>query len=535
VPVITGALTLLFVSAVDGAAAPELDRLFPAGGRQGTTFHVTAEGRFSWPVQVWVDGPGITASALPQAGRLSVQIDAGAPPGVRWVRLFNGDGASAPRPLVVGTLAEMEEREPNDRPALAQRMPSAAITVNGRLQSEGDVDVFAVALERGQTLVASLDAARSLEAPMDATLEITNEAGIVLAQNDDEAGLDPRLVFTAPARGVYGVRLFAFPSVPTAAIRLAGGEAYVYRLTLTTAGVLDYVFPLAIEAGQATSIELRGWNLPLERRTLTLSPPEAQASLDVFVPEIAGLARVRVEPHRTVAEREPNGPLEPQTIELPVTVSGRIGEPGDVDTFCFQARENQTLVFRVESQSLGFPLDATLRLADADDNECQRIDDVEGRRDPDLMVSIPLDGEYRLTIRDLYRHGGPRHVYRLTVASPEPDFALTVTAHSFTAQVGQPLEIPVTIERREGFAEELTLAIEGLPAEIAAEAVHSSPDSPSAQSVRLRVLAPAVWSGPIRIVGRSPTSTKQHRAETEIPGFGVPTANLWLTVTPVPR
>ena len=36
------------------------------------------------------------------------------------------------------------EKEPNDDPKAPQVLPSANVTVNGRLEKDGDVDVFAV-------------------------------------------------------------------------------------------------------------------------------------------------------------------------------------------------------------------------------------------------------------------------------------------------------------------------------------------------------------------------------------------------------
>ena len=74
-------------------------------------------------------------------------------------------------------------------------------------------------LKRGQTLVAALKGHR-LGSPMDAVLQVVSPAGFVLSQNDDGAGLDPRLVFEATEAGRYVVRGFAFPSEPNSTIGL---------------------------------------------------------------------------------------------------------------------------------------------------------------------------------------------------------------------------------------------------------------------------------------------------------------------------
>src|SRR4029079_2714160 len=117
-------------------------------------------------------------------------------PGLHWLRAHNAEGASGLRPLFIGTLPEVMEKEPNDEPKTAQLLNQSSV-VNGKLSRSGDVDCFAVALKKGQTLVASLEANRTLRAPMDAILQLVSADGFVLDENNDFHGLDPQLAFTA--------------------------------------------------------------------------------------------------------------------------------------------------------------------------------------------------------------------------------------------------------------------------------------------------------------------------------------------------
>src|SRR5262249_36007488 len=150
----------------------------------------------------------------------------------------------------------------NEDPKKPQVLDSAAVVVNGRLEKQGDVDGFALRLAKGQTLVASVLANRGLGSPMDAVLQVASADGFVLDQNNDYHGLDPQLVFTAPADGTYVVRTFAFPAVPDSGIRFAGGETFIYRLTLTTGGFAEYAYPLAVPRADPGQVELVGWNIP---------------------------------------------------------------------------------------------------------------------------------------------------------------------------------------------------------------------------------------------------------------------------------
>jgi hypothetical protein len=156
-------------------------------------------------------------------------------------------------------------------------------------------------------------------------------------------------------------------------------------------------------------------------------------------------------------------------------------------------------------------------------------------RDAELPFTAPADGEYRIEVRDLFDHGGMRHVYRLSVTVPEPDYALTLAADRFTATPGKPLAIPVTVERRDGFDQPIEIQATGLPEGVTSDPVTSLPSGGSAKSVTLQITsASGPISGPFRVVGVSPTKEEAQRpsrtATTPSPGGGAPFEDAWLTV-----
>ena len=238
------------------AAPPRLDALFPAGAQRGEATPIIAVGEFKdWPPQVWIRGAGIAVRAGDEKGELRLQAAENAEPGVHWLRLFNHEGPSGTAPLVIGVLPELNEREPNDEPAGESPLP-LPLTMNGRLEGRGDVNIFPVALAEGQTLIASLDANRHLASPMDGVLQVASVDGFVLAQNDDGRGLDPQIVFSSPRGGTFLVRVFAFPATPDSTIGFAGGNDFVYRLTLTTGQLLDHSLPMAVASSGVTELQL---------------------------------------------------------------------------------------------------------------------------------------------------------------------------------------------------------------------------------------------------------------------------------------
>jgi len=520
------------LSHVAQAAGPEAKHLFPAGAARGSTVEVTAAGNFGkWPAQVWVNRPDVSVVAAADKGKFSIVVVPEAAPGVRWIRIYDAEGASAPLPFVVGTLAEVNEQEPNDSPKKPQALPGSTCVVNGRLEKRGDVDTFAVSLVKGQTLVAAVTANETLGSPMDTVLQIVSPRGSVLAQSDDERGLDPLLPFTAPADGPYLVRIFAFPATADASISFAGGEAFIYRLTVTTGGFIDGALPLSVSRGGQTEVAAYGWNLAEADKRRAIEPLADAADVDLFSPQWANALSLPVVAHRSVLESESNDAPHPRPVELLATFSGRIGEPHDQDAIRFHLAKGQAWQFKLESRSLGYPLDAVLELFDSSGKSLVRADDAGTNPDAEMKYTAGDDGEHTLVVSDLYDHGGPRYFYRLTIAPLDVDFALTVPQHSYALAVGKPLEVPVTIDRRENFAGEIDIQVLGLPDGVTVSPAKSVPQGDTAKTVKLVLTA---TGGPssrtIRIAGKSTEGVERLRlAESMVPA-DAHISDLWLTV-----
>jgi hypothetical protein len=382
------------------------------------------------------------------------------------------------------------------------------------------VDTFAVKLTKGQTLVASLEANRTLKSPMDGVLQILSADAFVLDQNDDYHGFDPQITFTAPRDGTYLARVFAFPSKADASVRFSGKEDYVYRLTLTTKPFVEYVYPLSVPRAAPGSVELVGWNIPKDLRSFPVKPQGADAAQRLYHPDFVQPFLVRLEPGaaivKTTATRN-----EPQSITLPVTITGRLDKNGDVDLYQFAAKKGQKIPIRIEGRTLGFPIDPVLRVTDTAGKTLAQSQAKAIGADPSLDFAATADGDYRLEVRDLAGDGGMRHVYRLRVGAMELDFDLKVAADAFTLSSAKPLEIPVTVVRSGGYKDELTLSVEGLPKHVSMTA--------TAKGITLSLKDKAAFSGPIRIAGTAKDGTVRH-ARASVTELARTTEHLWLTV-----
>ncbi|PHS18426.1 MAG: pre-peptidase [Blastopirellula sp.] len=513
------------------AAEPKLNYFFPAGATRGKTTQVNASGTFgNWPVQAWVNRPGLTVTAAEKKGQLQIEVDAQATGGIYWVRLFDKEGASSLRPFLVDSLPEQLETEPNDSPKDAQAIVLPQI-VNGKLSKKGEVDGFAVQLKQGETLVASLEGNFFLNSPMDSVLQLTDAQGYVIQQNNDARGLDPQIIYTAKTDGTYLVRAFAFPSAPNSTIGFAGADTYLYRLTLTTGPYLDHSIPLVALTNEPTAVELVGWNLP---KTLTKKLLSADEAAHGFVshPDVAGYWPLsNSNSFKMITESKPEDD-QAQLLSLPVIISGKLALKGEKDRYRFQATKGQKISFKLRSHSIGFPLDAVIEIIDPAGKSAE-YDDASKLKDPVVSYTVKSDGELQVVVKDLHGRGGLRFPYELTVSEVRPDFTLTVDSDLSKIKSGESQEITVKVNRTDGFKLPIEIQAIDLPEGITMTPVTSSGEGDTAKEVKLKLTATKESaSGAFRIQGKATAeeSTISHNARFTIKDRSDTLDWLWVTV-----
>ena len=175
------AATLSLALAASAQPPPHIGYVYPAGGRQGTSFAVTLGGQSL---------DGVTNVFVSGASRPSNRV-----------------------PFAVDALPECLEA-PENSPTNAQPV-ELPVVVNGRLEAPGDVDCYRFEGRAGERLVAEV-LARRLDSPLDSFLKLTDAAGRQLAFNDDHedkaSGLDTHhadsyVAATLPSNGAYCVHV----------------------------------------------------------------------------------------------------------------------------------------------------------------------------------------------------------------------------------------------------------------------------------------------------------------------------------------
>jgi hypothetical protein len=304
---------------------------------------------------------------------------------------------------------------------------------------------------------------------------------------------------------------------------------------LTDGPLLDHVLPSAVTAGQPAKVRSFGWNLPNDLGEIEL-PPQPLGVRPIFRDGWESTAKVLVTPQPGIAEQEPNPLAQPQAVMVPGVLCGVIGEAKDVDAWKFSAKAGQRYSMRLSAVALGSALDAVVRIYDSDGKKTAEVDDApQDEADVVMEFTAPKDGDYVVSITDRFAHGGPAYWYALSVAEPQMKAVLQVAADAFTVKSETPLEIPVTIERRLGYALPLKIAVEGLPDGVTADAALSEPTGDSSKAVKLVIKSTRTerWSGPIRIVGKADgDATPEHVARVKSPANDEWLPHLWLTALP---
>ena len=425
---------------------PFLDFIYPAGANPGQTVEVELGGLngLEGSSSLLIDGqPGVTseviaASASSVKARLTIAADAQA--GKRMLRVAGCKaGLTNERPFFVGKLPEAVEAEPNNAPEQPQPVAIPAV-INARLQAKLDIDCFGFEGRAGQSIVAAVLAhgmdstirESSNKGFLDASLELLDAGGRVLAAAEDTIGLDPVVNVKLPADGAYLVRVKA--------VAYAGARSAVYRLTLGEVPYVTSVFPSGGKRGEAISVELDGPNVPAGSRQQVTIAAENPFPLQDFLPVLPGngsqvLTLLRGNLSESL-EVEPNGHgTSAGTLALNSTVNGRFQQPGDEDWFRFPAEAGKSVILEIHSQRhLRAPVDTTIEVYDAAGKKLAEDDDAALFRgqvwhdfesaDSRLVFQPPVTGEYSVRVANGSGSFGKASVYRLSLLPLTPEMAV---------------------------------------------------------------------------------------------------------------
>jgi hypothetical protein len=473
-----GAAAILVVIACGSlrAAPPVVTAVSPRGAERGKVVEVVVTGNNLSPQSRLVLPFKAAQKLLPEAkpnparARFQLTIDPTVPLGAYSLRVVTEDGVSGFFLFTVDLFPAVTEVESNDTFDKAQKVPFPVI-VDGQCAG-GDVDFFRFTVKKGQRVVVETEAAR-LGSGIMPQIRVTDSAQRYVASDDSQtAHGDCRVIFTAPVDGDYVVEI--------SDSRYRGGNPPFYRLKIADYDVIDEVFPLGGRRGETVSFTLRGGTLTrpvVLRRTLTAAAGEngLPLSLEGAV-KPGGLPPVVAVGDWPERIRIQAGNKDPKVMDLapPVTINGRLTQPGAVDRFQFSVQPGQQFRLSVQSDTLGSRLDGVLRVTDQAGKQLALVDDVAvpavaGQPaylnvDPSLDITVPPGTTLLVAeLRDQRHRGGANFGYRLTIEPIGPDFLVHQPVSEVNVPRGGTVALTVPVTRR-GFTGPIELTVPGLPA-----------------------------------------------------------------------
>lgn len=514
------------------------------------------------PKMTAVDDFHPTPAKVPD--QFTVAIAADVPPGIYEARHIGRYGATNPRSFVVGTLTEVLKVAGNQKPAMALEVAEGS-TVTGRVDATA-IDYYSLQLKAGQRIIVDCLAQR-IDSRANATLVMLGPTGRELGRSLDVEGLDPVLDFTAPAEGRYVVGMYDFvygggpdyfyrlnvtatpqidfvfpPSGPAGSNNqytiygrnLPGGQP-ADGLTIGNQPLQKLVVNIAIPADELARNQAAIIGPALPRTVMVdaieykLASPQGNSN-----PVAVGVAQGPV-----VLEQEPNVAATPQKITVPCEFVGQFYPQRDQDWVQFDAKKGEIYWIEVVGHRLGRNCDPSLSIQRLTKNEkaeevatdVASADDAPDRPqkvgsdfdissdDPSFKLAVPEDGVYRVGVRDNFGDSrkDPRFVYRLVIRKPEPDFRIAVypdappnpqnqqiaQMETLVIRKGGTTMLKVVAERRDEFAGEINVTVEGLPAGVTSSGAILGGNVSTATLVIASTDAAAAWTGPLKVVAKA--------------------------------
>jgi hypothetical protein len=437
-------------------------------------------------VAATVDAPkGPTPNPRSQVGSVKVRfaVAADAVPGVRDVRVITPQGASTLGQLVVVRDPVVVEAANNDTLATAQAITLPA-AVCGAIEKPEDVDYYKFHVKAGTALTFHVLCQRlqnrihDLQEHADPILALRNAAGTVLASNDNYFFGDPLLHYRFAAEGDYYLEVRD--------TRYGGNPNWQYCIEIHDRPFVTNVHPLAVTPGVTTRLSLVGYNLPAgaaadvtvpadaaegERRVVLSVGKETTNAVPLFVSRLPAVSEAAAA-HATADKA--------QSVPVPCGISGRIAAEGEADCYAFEAKAGERFTVRVVARDCQSALDSNLRILNAkgerlaeNDDSADRFVHADSRID---NWAAPAAGRYVVEVRDLHARGSPEFVYFLEITRSRPHFTLELDSDKTLLAPGTAAPIFARVTRRDGFAGEVQLHVEGLPSGVTAECGRILPD-----------------------------------------------------------
>jgi hypothetical protein len=369
---------------------PTINSVTPLGVARGATVEMNVEGlNLAKTSAVYFSEPGIKArilrikelpdlpdirlgsngtpstidlGPLPPRNQVTLELEVSADAPVETVamRLQTPLGTSpVARFAVEPYYGESPDREPNNAPEEAFETYLPTILV-GTISKPGDVDYYKIKV-RDEEQIVFQNSAAELGSSLRPVVGIYDEGQNLLKEFGNDGGRDTStFAYTFANGGTYYVRVSDYEQ--------SGNGGHFYRIKVGRFPLAMAAFPLGLQKGKTAAVQLTGYNLGANKVAVKGESSQEDMRAVIFRPQAPkGPAFNRV---KLALGDEPEAPASgvnttlarAQTITVPVTVNGKL--EGVENYYRFHARKGEKLVFEVNANRLGSPLDSLLDILD---------------------------------------------------------------------------------------------------------------------------------------------------------------------------
>ena len=344
--------------------------------------------------------------------------------GIQALQLCGPEGASNFQLVMVDALQTSPHNDKHQQPDTALKIVPP-VAVDCILKSE-KIDYYRFTARSGARFSIEVIAHR-IGSQMDPVVRILNGIGDEIAFCDDDGGVwkDARFEFRPPADGDYTIAVHD--------VGYGGGNAYDYRLRVTTEPLIWFTFPLADPSEPGTPLEQVGVKTDATQAGSPANP--SPALLLSSFPQLV--------------ESEPNNSsTNAQAAAIPVILHGRIQNAEDVDYFRFEAAKDQRLIFQSQTRSAGSPCDLVLTLRRLDGGQLAQSD-LSAAGDAAVTNKFSEAGPFQLEIRELSGNATPNAPYRIKVQKFVPGFSLSTDKNIINLKSGESTKLKITAARHD--------------------------------------------------------------------------------------
>jgi len=496
---------------------PMLMSLKPTAAQigQATEHELNARYNLAGATQVLVTGEGVLGEVLPNEQekpedrgkndvmsskcKLRFTVSPDTTPGVRDFRVMTPHGVSTLGQLVISRDAIISEIAENDTADKAQTV-SLPSTLCGTIEKAEDVDWYRFSVEAGTCLTFHVRSQRlqnrlhDMQIRVDPMITLRTSQGATVAASDNYYAGDPLLNHTFAQAGDYLLEVRD--------VRYQGNADWTYSIEVNGRPFVTQVFPpVVLQGGTSPPATAIGFNFgPAAQITLpeihekgpvvsVSSSWNGQPTNEFLVLKSNVCSNITLETGPLVASpttvstdgsvASTQNPITP--FSAPAVVAGEIRLPGEIDRFVFETKAQEKFTFEVFARRLQSGLDPKLHITNEQGGLLSEVDDATYQRviSADSILetwTAPADGKYIMEVRDLHQRGGPSFNYVVQVIRAEPHFLLEVDTDKTLLAPGMGGVIYVRALRKNGFAGEIQLEVEGLPAGVTAIAGRIPPD-----------------------------------------------------------